>query len=66
MSGVVPFGEPAFWESFPLLDDAELVPVAQGVDIGFATGMIELELFDFYFYAAWLPKPPAPMPTPTP
>ena len=46
------FDEAAFWESFPLPEDAELVPVVEGFDIGFATGMIEPELFDFY--AAWL------------
>ncbi len=46
------FDEATFWKSFPLPEDAELVPVVEGFDIGFATGMIEPELFDFY--AAWL------------
>lgn len=46
------FDEATFWKSFPLPEDAELVPVVEGFDIGFATGMIEPELFDFY--ARWL------------
>jgi len=47
-----PFDESAFWESFPLPEDAELAPVAEGIDLGFTTQIVEPELFDFY--AAWL------------
>jgi len=46
------FDEASFWKSFPLPEDAELAPVVEDFDIGFATAMIEPELFDFY--AAWL------------
>jgi hypothetical protein len=45
-------GETTFWERLPRPEDAEILPVAEGIDLGFATGMIEPELFDFY--AAWL------------
>lgn len=44
--------ETAFWECFPLPDDADTIPIAEGIDLGFATGMIEPEIFDVY--AAWL------------
>jgi hypothetical protein len=47
-----PMDEAAFWEIFPLPDDAELVPVVEGFDYGFVTAMTEPELFDAY--AAWL------------
>jgi len=50
--GASGFDELAFWERLPRPDDAEIVPVVEGVDLGFATGMIEPEVFDFY--AAWL------------
>lgn len=46
------FDEVAFWESLPLPEDAEDLTPGQGFDLGFATRMIEPELFDFY--AAWL------------
>lgn len=46
------FDELVFWERLPLPDDAETRPVVEGVDLGFATRMIEPELFDFY--ATWL------------
>ncbi|MFB0534822.1 MAG: two-component regulator propeller domain-containing protein [Anaerolineae bacterium] len=36
----------------PLPGDAEMVPVGEGFYIGFTTGLIEPQLFDFY--AAWL------------
>ncbi|HUW13756.1 MAG TPA: hypothetical protein VM537_28795 [Anaerolineae bacterium] len=49
---VSPFDEAAFWEGFPLPDDARVVPAAEGQELAFATGMIEPELFDFY--AQWL------------
>lgn len=44
--------EKAFWEQLPLPDDAQCVPVGEGYHLGFATRMIEPELFEFY--AAWL------------
>jgi hypothetical protein len=44
--------EAGFWDAFPLPDDAEMVPVAQSYDYGFATGMIEPELFEAY--TVWL------------
>ena len=44
--------ETTFWERLPRPEDAEILPAAEGIDLGFATGMIEPELFDFY--AAWL------------
>lgn len=44
--------EAAFWERFPLPEDAEPVAVADGFDQGFATRMIEPEIFDFC--AGWL------------
>ncbi len=47
-----PFDEVAFWEKFPLPDDAEIAPVVEGFDLGFATGLTEPQVFDFY--AAWL------------
>ncbi len=37
---------------FPLPADAEVVPVVEEVYVGFATGLSEPEMFDFY--AAWL------------
>ena len=46
------FDEAAFWEAFPIPEDAETVAVGQGFDLGFATQIIEPELFDFN--AAWL------------
>jgi hypothetical protein len=46
------FDEEALWRDLPLPDDAESVPVGEGIDLGFATRMVEPELFDFY--AAWL------------
>jgi hypothetical protein len=44
--------EDALWEVLPLPDDAVTVQVSKGFDLGFATGMIEPELFEFY--ATWL------------
>jgi hypothetical protein len=44
--------EDAFWKRLPLPNDAEIVPVVEDVDLGFATGMAEPEVFDFY--AGWL------------
>jgi hypothetical protein len=44
--------EAAFWESLPRPDDFEGVEVGEGFALGFATQMIEPELFDFY--GAWL------------
>jgi hypothetical protein len=46
------FDEGAFWESLPQPEDAEAVEVGAGFDLGFATGMIESQVFDFY--ATWL------------
>jgi hypothetical protein len=46
------FDERSFWESLPRLDDAVAVEVADGFHLGYATGMIEPELFDLY--ATWL------------
>jgi hypothetical protein len=46
------FDEGAFWESLPQPDDAEGVAVGEGFDVGFTTGMIEPEVFDFY--TTWL------------
>jgi hypothetical protein len=45
-------GEAAFWESLPLPDDAEVIPVVEGIGLGFTTRMAEPELFDLY--AMWL------------
>jgi hypothetical protein len=50
--GAVPLDETVFWDAFPLPDDAEIVPVVEGFDLGFATAMVEPEVFDAY--AAWL------------
>jgi hypothetical protein len=50
--GAAPLEEAAFWEAFPVPEDAEAVPVVEGVDMGFATTMQEPDLFDAY--AAWL------------
>jgi hypothetical protein len=50
--GAAPLDETAFWDAFPLPDDAEIVTVTEGYDYGFATSMIEPEVFDAY--AAWL------------
>ena len=50
--GAAPLDKVAFWDAFPLPDDAEIVPVVEGYDLGFATTMIEPQLFDLY--AAWL------------
>ena len=44
--------EAAFWESLPRPVDAEAVEVGEGFDLGFATRMIEPQLFDSY--AEWL------------
>ncbi len=49
--GALPVDKAAFWDAFPLPDDAEAVPVVEGFDIGFATSMPEPEVFDTY--AAW-------------
>jgi WD40 repeat protein len=46
------FDEGAFWASFPLPPDAELVPVVEGIDLGFATSLTEPEIFESY--AIWL------------
>lgn len=51
-SAPAPFDETAFWEAFPLPDDADLVPVVEGIDLGFATGLTESQVLDFY--ADWL------------
>ena len=48
----LPLDEDAFWDEFPLPDDAEIVPVTEGFDLGFVVEMVEPELFDFY--ARWL------------
>ncbi len=50
--GTIPLDEAAFWDAFPLPDDAEMVEVGEGFDLGFTTAMIEPEVFDAY--AAWL------------
>jgi len=47
-SSTVPFDETAFGETFPLPEDADLVPVVEGFDLGFTTDLIEPEVFDFY------------------
>lgn len=44
--------EAAFWNSLPLPDDAEVISVAEGVNLGFVTSVLEPELFDFY--TIWL------------
>jgi hypothetical protein len=46
--GTIPLDQAAFWESFPLPEDAKLVEVVEGYDLGFSTAMIEPELFDGY------------------
>ncbi len=46
--GTAPFDEAAFWDTFPVPNDAEDVPMAEGYDLGFATSMSEPELFDAY------------------
>lgn len=50
--GAAPLDEVAFWDVFPLPEDAEIMPVVEGVDLGFATALPEPQVFDFY--AAWL------------
>lgn len=51
-AGAAPLDEAAFWDAFPLPDDAEVVPVVEGYDLGFATALSEPQVFDYY--AAWL------------
>lgn len=46
------FNEAAFWQEFPLPEDAETLPAGEGFDKGFATRLIEPDLFDYY--AHWL------------
>jgi hypothetical protein len=46
------FDEESFFEDLPRPEDAQSVEVGEGYDLGFASGMIEPELFDFY--ATWL------------
>ena len=46
------FDETAFWQDFPLPEDAETLAPGEGFDKGFATAMIEPDLF--HFYASWL------------
>jgi hypothetical protein len=46
------FDEAAFWESFPLPDDAQVVSPPQGYGFAFASGLVEPELFDSR--ARWL------------
>ena len=46
------FIEDNFWAALPLPDDADLVPVVEGVDLAFATALSEPEIFDAY--AEWL------------
>lgn len=50
--GEAPLDELAFWDIFPLPEDAEIAPVVEGIDLGFSTDLTEPELFDYY--AAWL------------
>ncbi|MBN1657533.1 MAG: hypothetical protein JXA93_03980 [Anaerolineae bacterium] len=50
--GAAPLVEPDFWDAFPLPNDAEIVEVVEGVDVGFATAMPESYLFEYY--GAWL------------
>jgi hypothetical protein len=50
--GTIPLDEAAFWDTFPLPEDAEMVEVGEGFDLGFTTSVIEPEVFDAY--AAWL------------
>jgi hypothetical protein len=50
--GAAPLDEAAFWEAFPVPEDAEAMPVVEGVDLGFTTTMLEPDLFEAY--AAWL------------
>ena len=50
--GAAPLVEPDFWDAFPVPDDAEAAEVVEGADIGFATGISESVLFEYY--AAWL------------
>ena len=46
------FDETAFWNDFPVPDDAEGTPVTSDYDGGFLTAMTEPEVFDAY--AQWL------------
>jgi hypothetical protein len=50
--GAAPLDEAAFWDVFPVPEDAEAVPVVEGIDVGFNTTMPEPDLFEAY--AAWL------------
>lgn len=50
--GAGPFDEQAFWNEFPVPDDAEGIPVTDDYDGGFLTSMSEPEIFDAY--AEWL------------
>lgn len=48
-----PLEEEAFWQAFPLPDDAEFLPVVEGVDAGFSTTFLPpSRILDFY--GAWL------------
>jgi hypothetical protein len=51
-TGEAPVDEEAFWAVFPVPEDAEAVPVAEGFDLGYVTIMPEPDLFDAY--TAWL------------
>jgi hypothetical protein len=50
--GEAPLDELAFWDIFPLPEDAEIGPVVEGIDLGFSTALTEPQVFDYY--AAWL------------
>jgi hypothetical protein len=49
--GAATLDEDAFWDAFPVPDDAEPVEVVEGYDYGFVTAMIEPDLFEAY--GAW-------------
>lgn len=50
--GSAPLDETTFWEAFPLPEDAEMVPVVEGVDMAFATNLPAQRVLDLY--GAWL------------
>ena len=62
-----PFDATSFWEALPLPDDAEIEPVAEGVDLAFSTAWVEGQIFTFYEdwlqTRGWQPQPADEPPT---
>jgi hypothetical protein len=46
------FDQDDFWTSFPLPQDADIVPAVEGIDLAYTTRLVEPQVFDFY--SDWL------------